>query len=114
MNDHRRLLQDLGLPKKHDLAPRDMLRMLAAAQDGQFANRQALALGLGPSQVLSLRDRGETERIRQRVWRFRTAVANADAAVSAFLACWPDGVISHASAAAFHGLTRVPAPEHPE
>lgn len=87
--------------------------MLAAAQNGQFATEQARALELKPSQVQALRDRGEIEWVRQRVWRFRSCPEERDPAVTAFLACWPHAVISHASAAAFHGLSRVDLPEEP-
>lgn len=96
------------------LTPRDRLRAQAATQDGQFATAQARRLGLTPSALRWLRDAGETELLRRGVWRFRVAAGPADPAVTAFLLCWPDGVISHASAARHHGLARVRAPARPE
>ena len=108
------LLRDLGLAKSHNLLPRQILRLLAAAQGGQFSTRQAVALGIKPTQVLSLRHAGEIASLRRNVWRFLSAAAEPDVAVTAFLACWPHAVISHASAARYHGLTRVAAPAAPE
>jgi hypothetical protein len=110
----RQLLKDLGLPLKHGLSPRTVLRTLAAAQNGQFATEQARLLELKPSQIHALHKRGEIEWVRQRVWRFVSSPEPVDDAVTAFLACWPHAVISHASAANFHGLTRVDAPDQPE
>ena len=88
--------------------------MLAAAQNSQFAMEQARLLCLKPSQIHALRKRGEIEWVRQRVWRFVSSPEPRDDAVTAFLACWPHAVISHASAAAYHGLTRVEVPEQAE
>lgn len=91
----------------------DELRALAATQDGQFALRQARALGVGAAAVRWLRDRGETTLLRPGVSRFRSAAGPADPAVTAYLACWPDAVISHASAARHHGLQRAAIPGQP-
>ena len=79
----------------------------AAEQDGQFATRQARKLGITRHQLATMRARGEIVQLRQGVWRFVSAPGVADPAVTAMLTCWPDAVISHRSAALFHGLTRV-------
>jgi hypothetical protein len=47
------------------------------------------------------------------VWRFVSAAGTPDPAITAFLACWPAGVISRQSAAAFHGLKRIAIPASP-
>lgn len=112
MDSATRLIRDLGLKRKHGLSARDLLRRLGAAQNGQYAVRQALVLGVTPSQLRSIRANGEAELVRPGVARFR-AGGDPDPAISAFLACWPRGVISHASAAQYHGLTRVAVPETP-
>jgi hypothetical protein len=93
---------------------RARLRSLAAGQDGQFASRQAGELGLSRSALRSLRAGGETSLLRPGVWRFTATPGNPDPAVTAFLLCWPDAVISHRSAACHHGLGRVTSPPHPE
>ncbi|MBA2576592.1 MAG: hypothetical protein H0V05_08095 [Euzebyaceae bacterium] len=90
--------------------PQQRLRAVASAQNGQFASAQALGVGLTFGVVRSLRDRGETIGMRRGVWRFRAAQGDPDMAVTAYLACWPHGVVSHASAAGHHGLQRVGAP----
>ena len=96
------------------LTPLQKLRQAAALQDGQYATAQALTLGVSPTVQRGLRRRGEAEGLRHGVSRFTTAVGDPDPAVTAALTCWPDAVISHASAVRFHGLTRVPAPDEPE
>jgi hypothetical protein len=93
---------------------RDRLRELATGQDGQFATVQARGLGLGPESLRSWRQAGEIQSLRRGVWRFRVATGQPDAAVTALLLCWPHGVISHGSAAAYHGLTRAGNPPAPE
>lgn len=112
MERKSQLLRDLGLKRNHNLAARDLLRRLGAAQNGQFARPQALELGLTPAQVRAMRACGETIVVRPGVGRFAWA-DEPDPAVTAFLACWPHGVISHASAARYHGLTRVAMPSEP-
>jgi len=107
------LLADLALPRDHDLAARPLLRCLGAAQDGQFSTRQAAVLDIKPTQVLALRDAGEIEQRRYSVWRFVSAAGTPDPAITAFLACWPAGVISRQSAATFHGLKRIAIPASP-
>lgn len=89
------------------------LRALASSQDGQFACGQALELGLTAAAVRWLRATGEVDALRRGVCRFRAASGEADPAVTAALACWPGAVISHGSAAAHHGLTRVSTPDTP-
>ena len=64
--------------------------------------------------LLAMRRRGEITQLRYGVWRFTAAAGVADPAVIAMLACWPDSVISHASAAIYHRLTRVKPPALPE
>lgn len=93
---------------------RRQLRELAAQQDGQFATAQATRLGLTESALRSLCDIGEILRLRRGVWRFRAAAGAPDPAVCALLACWPSAVISHRSAAMFHGLVRAGWPVEPE
>lgn len=110
MDLERILLRDMGLTPEHGLNPRELLHTLTKEQDGQFAVRQAVALGLKPSQVRALRDRGDVSVVRRGVGRFETA-RDPDPAITAFLACWPCAIISHASAARYHGLTRVALPE---
>lgn len=90
------------------------LRETAAEQDSQFATAQARSLGVKREDLRLLRTRGEVENIRRGVWRFTSASGTADAAVTAMLLCWPDGVISHRSAAAYHGLTRVAVRNEPD
>ena len=114
METGARLLVDLGLTRAHGLAPRALLRALGRAQDGQFSNRQALALGVTRNQILAMRDAGEISSVRRSVWRFVSTAGDPDAAVTAFAACWPHGVISHTSAAQFHNLRRVPVPDSVE
>lgn len=87
---------------------------MAAGQDSQFATAQALDLGVGRHHLETLRRRGEIEAMRRGVSRFRSAAGPPDPAITAVLACWPDGVISHRSAAQFHGIRRVAAPREPE
>ena len=94
--------------------PRERLRAQARGQDSQFATAQARACGLTPATLLGMRRRGEIEARRYGVWRFTAAAGDPDPAITAMLACWPDAVISHASAARFHGLQRVPVPTVPE
>jgi hypothetical protein len=91
----------------------DRLRKLSGNQDGQFATAQARNLGLSAEHLRSLRERGEIAVLRRGVWRFCAAVCDPDPPVTAYLACWPHGVISHASAARHHGLRRVARPPHP-
>ena len=107
------LLADLKLKPRHGLSARAILRHLAAAQGGQFSTRQAAALGVGHPQILALRDAGEVRNVRYSVWHFQSAPLPLDPAVTAFLACWPHGVISHDSAAQYHGLRRVARPASP-
>lgn len=113
MNFETSLLADLGLKKSHNLGARPLLRHLGATQDGQFSTRQASVLGVRHSQVLALRDTGEIQNQRYGVWRFVSATGSADPAITAFLACWPAGVISHDTTAVFYGLRRVARPEKP-
>lgn len=94
--------------------PVENLRSIAAGQDSQFATAQALELGVTRDELKGLRRRGETDLLRRGVSRFRSGYGPADAAVTAMLACWPDGVISHRSAAQFHGIKRVAPPTEPE
>ncbi len=91
----------------------DDLRGLASTQDGQFATTQALQRGCSRDALRALRARGEIIGVRLGVWRFRVAPGEPDPAVTAFLACWPHAVISHASAARHHGLRRVAVPAKP-
>jgi hypothetical protein len=95
-------------------SPIELLRLKAGGQDSQFATAQALHLGVTRDQLKGLRRRGEIELLRRGVSRFRSAAGPADSAVTAMLACWPEGVISHRSAALYHGITRVSPPEQPE
>jgi hypothetical protein len=97
------------MPSAHEA-----VRALAATQDGQFATAQALDQGLTYDAVIRLHRSGQTMRLRRGVWRYQGAPGDADAAVTAYLACWPHGVISHASAAHHHGLRRVDARLLPE
>ena len=60
-----------------------------------------------------MRDAREIVNVRYAVWRFVSAVGQANAATTAFLACWPFGVISHDSAAVHHGLRRIRTPAQP-
>lgn len=92
----------------------EALRALAAGQDGQFASAQAWALGLGSGAVRWLHECGETVPVGRAISRFAAASGAPDPAVTALLACGPHAVISHASAARHHRLTRVPAPDVPE
>lgn len=94
--------------------PKEIVRDVAAGQDSQFATAQALALGLSRRQIECMRERGETEKLRRSVSRFRGAAGEADPAITAVLTCWPDGVISHRSAAQHHGISRVARPDQPE
>ena len=80
------------------------LRKTAAAQDGQFATAQARELGVSRSTLRTLRERGEVVAQRRGVWRFRAAAGTADETMTGYLACWPEGVLSHESAACWHGL----------
>jgi hypothetical protein len=90
------------------------LRETSAGQDAQFATAQARGLGVTPDDITTMRRRGEIENQRSGVWRFTSAPNPPDPAVTAMLACWPYGVISHRSAAVYHGLTRVKRPPEPE
>ena len=94
--------------------PKERLRLVSAGQDSQFATAQALALGLTYRQLEGMRVRGEIEKLRRGVSRFLGAAGEADPAITAVLTCWPDGVISHASAAHHHGISRVQQPGQPE
>jgi hypothetical protein len=89
----------------------EALRILASLQGGQFATAQAHALGLTPAAIKWLAASGETHGVRRGVWRFVSADAP-DAAVSAWLACWPGAWISHVSAAKRHGL-KIAGPADP-
>lgn len=91
----------------------DRLRALAAGQDAQFAWGQAVGLAISRATVRALHERGEIAAVRRGVWRFCGVPGEADPAVAAYLACWPHAVVSHASAARHHRLTRVPAPTQP-
>ena len=94
--------------------PKERLRDASAGQDSQFATAQALALGLSYREVEGMRSRGEVEKLRRGVGRFRGAAGPADPAITAVLTCWPEGVISHGSAAQHHGIGRVAPPPQPE
>lgn len=61
-----------------------------------------------------MRAHGEIHQLRLGVWRFTATPSDPDPAVTAALTCWPVAVISHASAAQHHGLTRVALPKEPE
>lgn len=91
----------------------EALRITAAGQDAQFATAQARPLGVTRHQVAAMAARGEILQVRYGVWRFTSAPGTADPAVTAALATWPSGVISHDSAAIHHGLTRVAVPAEP-
>lgn len=82
-----------------------VLRLLAGLQDGQFAVAQAMALGLGREAIRWLRTSGETELVRPGIARFGSAVGEPNAAVTAYLLCWPSAVVSHRDAARFHRLS---------
>lgn len=90
------------------------LRHLAAGQDGQFAAAQARSAGVTYDAVRALRRRGELIPVRRAVWRFAAVGGAPDPGVTAFLACWPEAVISHRTAALHHGLARVGIPAYPE
>lgn len=92
--------------------PSAALQALAALQDGQFAVRQALALGLTPSAIRWLRTSGRVTCLRPGVARWVPTPGGPDPTVTAWLACWPWGTVSHGSAAARHELR--PAPPTPE
>ena len=96
------------------MTPAEKLRQLAAGQDGQFATAQAIQVGVTPNVQTGMRRRRETEQVRHGVSRFTSAPGQPDVAVTAALACWPNAVVSHASAARWHGLTRIDPPELPE
>jgi len=100
--------------KRQPKKPIQRLREAAAGQDSQFATAQGLRLGLTPDQLKGLRRRGETYQVRHGVSRFAGAAGDPDPAITAALTCWPDGVISHASAAQQHRLRRVDVPVIPE
>jgi hypothetical protein len=91
-----------------------LLRETAKGQDAQFATAQARALGVDRHDIDTMRKRGEIENLRLSVWRYTSAPGNPDPAITAMLACWPEGVISHRSAAVYHGLTRVKPPLEPD
>jgi hypothetical protein len=92
-----------------------VLRALSRQQDGQFATSQARAIGLGPNAVRWLASSGQTVAVRLGVWRWTSAVEVPDPAVTAWLACWPHGTVSHHSAARRHGLdVRTSAPREAE
>src|SRR5688500_981303 len=90
------------------------LREAAATHDSQFATAQARALGVTRNDLSALKARGEIGHVRQGVWRFTSAAGSADPAITAALLCWPDGVISHRSAAVFHGFQRFGVPDEPD
>jgi hypothetical protein len=106
--DPRRALR--ALSKKHP--PVSVLRVLGSLQDGQFATAQAGSLGLTPSAIQWLATSLETVRVRKRVWRFRSAHGDPNPAVTAFLRCWPGGVVSHDDAAHQHRLRARPDSRH--
>jgi hypothetical protein len=95
-------------------SPRQRLRALAGGQDGQFATAQARALGVTTGQLRSWRRTGEIALVRRGVWRFTISTGHGGPAVTAFLLCWPHGVVSHRSAGRFHGLDRLREPALPE
>ena len=90
------------------------LREAAATQDSQVPTAQARSLLVNRNDLTALRVRGEIVQVRLGVWRFTSAAGRTDPAVTAALLCWPDGVISHRSAAAFHGFPRITVPDEPE
>src|SRR5687767_7335841 len=79
--------------------PIQRLRQAASGQDSQFATLQALHLGPTRDELKGLRRRGETYELRRSVARFSAATGDPDPAITAVLTCWPDGIISHGSAA---------------
>lgn len=89
-----------------------LLPLLAGTQDGQFATRQARALGLSQHAIAWLAERGTVIRIRPGVYRYAGATGIPDAAVTAWLVFWPHGTISHDSAAHVHGFGDPPATAH--
>ena len=95
-----------------DLGPHTALRLLAGLQRGQFSTAQAKATGLTPAAIRWLRSSGETKALRKGVWQFISAGDTSDDAVTAWLRCWPNAVISHEDAAAFHGLEAGGRVEH--
>ena len=99
---------------KPKVRPLERLRTTVRGQDSQFATAQALSLGLTRDELKGLRQRGETYELRRGVARFAAAAGDPDPAITAVLTCWPDGVISHSSAAQHHGISRVPVPVEPE
>ena len=74
----------------------------------------ALHFGLTRDELKGLRRRGETYELRRGVARFSAAAGDPDPAITAVLTCWPDGIISHGSAAQHHGIARVAQPLEPE
>lgn len=90
------------------------LREAAATQDSQFPTAQARSLGVNRNDLTALRVRGEIAQVRLGVWRFASAAGRTNLAITAALLCWPDGVISHRSAAVFHGFPRITVPDEPD
>lgn len=95
-------------------SPEQQLRLLAAGQDGQFATAQALDCAVSRHTLARMRRAGATTKLAYGVSRFTSTPDAPDPAITAVLRCWPDGVISHASAAVRHGLRRVQQPAEPE
>lgn len=89
------------------------LRTAAADHDGQLTRGLARGHGVSRAAFANLVRRGDLLAVAPGVWRFAGAAGEPDAEVTAVLACGPDAVLSHASAARRHGLTRVAAPDGP-
>ena len=85
--------------------PRRAVAILATRQHGVVCRRQLLALGLGPSAVDRWLAGGALHRMHAGVYAVgHRAIGPHGRWMAAVLACGPDAVLSHASAAALWGL----------
>jgi very-short-patch-repair endonuclease len=98
---------ELRVPRHQQLA------LLAAKQYGHVTRLQLIGLGYSRNQISNLLTAGYLFLVHRNVYAVGhprlEAIARAAAAV---LACGPDAVLSHHSAAALWGLTRWPATRH--
>jgi predicted transcriptional regulator of viral defense system len=101
----------------------DVLADLTEEQWGLFTTRQAETTGMAWSTLARLADQGVAERVAHGVYRLRGGPPDPQLALrAAWLQLAPDalpwdrtadqGVVSHRSAAALHGLGHLPADVH--
>jgi hypothetical protein len=107
--DRGRLDQE---PRRHRAEREQAIAALATRQHGVISSRQLLATGLGSSAIERRLEVGRLHRLFRGVYALgHTKLSLRSRWMAAVLACGPDAVLSHQSAAALWGLLRARGPQ---